>query len=335
VGAVLGLLATAWRWRRRFPLYAFAVLWFFASHLLESTVIPLELVFEHRNYLASAGIWFALAGLAPAIVEHVRPRLRVALAAFAGAYLLLVASVTWQITSLWGQPMLMADWWQQKLPESKRARLEFIAALIGYRFPDLAVQVSSDAAQKWPDHPIFNLLKIRIYCQFPDALPIPPAGPIARQFREMRDEQFTALYLVDSLLRYLEESSCKGLTADMLGEMIDAAFDNPTLARSRRNLLMVKMRVLRLQGRTIDALDRYREAVDMSPMAELALYGVVFELDAGRLDKAREYLAIAESDPRIAFADRWGHRADIEAARNLIELHQSSRAPAPATEGPR
>lgn len=43
------------------PLWlAFAVGWFFAGHLLESTLVPLELAHEHRNYLASAG---ALAGL--------------------------------------------------------------------------------------------------------------------------------------------------------------------------------------------------------------------------------------------------------------------------------
>jgi len=54
--AVLGLLCVALAAlvvRRRFPLFAFAVLFFLAGHLLESTVFPLELVFEHRNYLPS------------------------------------------------------------------------------------------------------------------------------------------------------------------------------------------------------------------------------------------------------------------------------------------
>ena len=33
------------------PLMSFAILFYFAAHLLESTFIPLELYFEHRNYL--------------------------------------------------------------------------------------------------------------------------------------------------------------------------------------------------------------------------------------------------------------------------------------------
>lgn len=39
-------------------------LWFFvAAQLLESTIFPLELYFEHRNYLASFGIYFAVAAI--------------------------------------------------------------------------------------------------------------------------------------------------------------------------------------------------------------------------------------------------------------------------------
>ncbi len=57
--AVLGLaalLVLAWRYRQRAALPSFCVGWFLAGHVLESTVIPLELVHEHRNYLPSLGI---------------------------------------------------------------------------------------------------------------------------------------------------------------------------------------------------------------------------------------------------------------------------------------
>ncbi len=46
-------------WRKRFQVFSFAILWFLSGHLLESTVIQLELVFEHRNYLPAYGILFA------------------------------------------------------------------------------------------------------------------------------------------------------------------------------------------------------------------------------------------------------------------------------------
>jgi len=41
-----------WQIRKR-PLLSFAILFFFLNHLIESTIIGLELIFEHRNYLPS------------------------------------------------------------------------------------------------------------------------------------------------------------------------------------------------------------------------------------------------------------------------------------------
>ncbi|MBF0224832.1 MAG: hypothetical protein HQK76_05190 [Desulfobacterales bacterium] len=35
------------------PLIAFAILFYFINHIIESTILPLELIFEHRNYLPS------------------------------------------------------------------------------------------------------------------------------------------------------------------------------------------------------------------------------------------------------------------------------------------
>jgi len=56
LGLGLGLL-------RRSPLATFEILFLFAGHRLESTLIPLELAFEHRNYLPSLGLILAAADL--------------------------------------------------------------------------------------------------------------------------------------------------------------------------------------------------------------------------------------------------------------------------------
>lgn len=46
---VAGLLSS------RYPLIAVAIYWFFIAHIIESTVFPLEIVHEHRNYVALLG----------------------------------------------------------------------------------------------------------------------------------------------------------------------------------------------------------------------------------------------------------------------------------------
>ena len=39
---------------------SFALAWFLAGHVLESTFVPLELVHEHRNYLPQYSILFGI-----------------------------------------------------------------------------------------------------------------------------------------------------------------------------------------------------------------------------------------------------------------------------------
>ncbi|MHB8623802.1 MAG: tetratricopeptide repeat protein [Sulfuricaulis sp.] len=61
--AVLGiaaLLVIALVYRKKYPLLSLGVVWFFVGHALESTFLGLELVHEHRNYLASLGVWLVV-----------------------------------------------------------------------------------------------------------------------------------------------------------------------------------------------------------------------------------------------------------------------------------
>ena len=53
--ALIVALVAAILLRRKAPIFAFAVLFYLASHALESSIFPLEPIFEHRNYLASIG----------------------------------------------------------------------------------------------------------------------------------------------------------------------------------------------------------------------------------------------------------------------------------------
>jgi len=46
---------------RRSPLICFAILFFFVNHVIESSILPLEIVFEHRNYLPSMFLFLPFA----------------------------------------------------------------------------------------------------------------------------------------------------------------------------------------------------------------------------------------------------------------------------------
>jgi tetratricopeptide (TPR) repeat protein len=69
-----GLLVLALLLARRERVVSFGILWFFANLVLESTVFPLELAFEHRIYLPSVGFALIVAELASRGFAR-RPRL--------------------------------------------------------------------------------------------------------------------------------------------------------------------------------------------------------------------------------------------------------------------
>jgi protein O-mannosyl-transferase len=59
---ILGLIGySLWTARKR-PVLSFCILWYFGNLVIESSIFPLEMVFEHRLYLPSIGpiILFAL-----------------------------------------------------------------------------------------------------------------------------------------------------------------------------------------------------------------------------------------------------------------------------------
>lgn len=53
------LISLGWailKYRKRYPLITYGVAWFLLNLVIESTVVPLELIFEHRLYLSSVGL---------------------------------------------------------------------------------------------------------------------------------------------------------------------------------------------------------------------------------------------------------------------------------------
>ncbi|MCB2218096.1 MAG: tetratricopeptide repeat protein [Desulfobulbaceae bacterium] len=72
----LMLIVGAFLFKNRQPLFSFAILFFYTGHLVESTFVPLELVFEHRNYLPSLFLFVPVAQLILFLlktVAHHRP----------------------------------------------------------------------------------------------------------------------------------------------------------------------------------------------------------------------------------------------------------------------
>lgn len=104
--------------RRSAPLFSLGILWFLASHLITSSVIPLELVFEHRNYFAILGVLLAATDVVRRMpmsdVSYFRPATLAILVAG-------VMALTLIRSAGWGNPVQLALELAEKNPTSARA----------------------------------------------------------------------------------------------------------------------------------------------------------------------------------------------------------------------
>lgn len=132
--AIVAMLVTGVILRQSRPLFALGIFWFFAAHLMTATVIPLELVFEHRNYFASAGLLLAA-------VDLILPCTNTAQLAFArkvllGAFITLCGFSLSLRAHEWSDPLSLALAEATRHPDSPRATYEYgrtLVVLSGYR----------------------------------------------------------------------------------------------------------------------------------------------------------------------------------------------------------
>ena len=117
-------------WHKRYPLITFAFLFYLVAHSMESTVLPLEMVFEHRNYLPSVGFaLLAALGLFKGVARLERLRLRTAV----GGVLCLLAVLLFVRTTAWSDEVSLARFNVINHPQSPRANF-FYANVLFKRF---------------------------------------------------------------------------------------------------------------------------------------------------------------------------------------------------------
>jgi hypothetical protein len=158
---LLSLAISAWALRKKWPLAAMGVLWFFAAHALTSNVFNLELVFEHRNYFALLGVLLALCDLVRRIPTGQAPTLKYALAMALIAGFGLFGALR---AATWGDELLLAMTLASDNPDSPRASSDLATLYVGMSGSD-------------PQSPFYSMGKQ----EFERASLLPTASPLPEQ----------------------------------------------------------------------------------------------------------------------------------------------------------
>lgn len=295
----IGLLVMAIRLRRRLPVLLFGVAFFLIGHLVESSIIGLELYFAHRNYVPSFGVYFALvfaASMAP--VQY-----RKAIASVMVIYIGLFALVLWQATSTWSQPDFAAERWLAANPHSERA-VQYLARRYTHQGRVGAARaVLDDAAARYPDRPMVQIQRVQICIGREDEFP--------QLLQEVATYLETARFAPGSatLLAMIAQDNpselCSQLDLAPLAVLADALLQNPPYVRdklSHGHLLFVKGMARLNADETAGAIELFQESFEVYPHLDTAFYAASLMSNLDQDDAIDAFLAeVREHAPKDYF----------------------------------
>ena len=268
IALVLALIGTGFVLRKKCPALALALLFYFAAQLMESGWVPLELYFEHRNYLPAMLLFWPI-GLALAYSGTLR-FLRTTAAA---AILIVLAVLTAQRATLWGNAPLQAQIWAAFNPDSARAQTSAALYDLQSGRPRLAAARLRLAMPSHPDDLQIPVNLISAECKLgavrPETITAARAG-----LASDRTGGDVAFNWFGDALTSVEKHACSGLDYATLQSMLDAAKRNQHWEKHaglRANLLHLEGTLALAQHEPAQALQDFDAALVQLPRVDVAL----------------------------------------------------------------
>lgn len=296
IGLIAGLVSFAWYVRNRAPLVSLGIFFFFAGHVMESTILPLEIAHEHRNYVPLFGFALATAGLVQHVESPTVPRWlpRAAMFAFVGV----LGVTTWLRSIEWSNPVDHAESEIRHHPQSSRANYD-----AGRLYGSLNVDARPEFANR-----AIELFLRAAQLDANSTLPLVSAIATARKAGIAADARWLGELedryrhgVIDGsstiAIRYLARSVRENpllAHADMIA-ILEAASANPSLAqfpRHRANIAAVYGEYLANSiGDVTGAEKKFRDSVAALPEAgQYRVNLIIYLLKTGRPNDAASEL---------------------------------------------
>lgn len=293
--ACLALVAGAWVYRRRAPAVSLAVLFFFVGHAVESTAIPLELYFEHRNYLPSMLVFWPLGLAISATPVHMACR------AIAFIVMATAAILAHQNALLWGDPIRQAVYWASIQPGSPRA--QSYAAQVEATSGRLEAATSriEAAARRFPREPQVAFTLVDMHCNV-GAIQPGDASIVGKALEHApRDPGAILSQWMSHAIDNAAARSCTGLDIDLVRLWISNASANPrinVLAGRRQDIAHLSGMVELAAGDPAQATTYFREALLDDPRPEVALNEAALLGEAGEPSLGLQHLEYFKTLPK-------------------------------------
>lgn len=315
-------LILSWRMRASKPLLSFAILWFFAGHLMESTVLPLELYFEHRNYLPLLGPVFVITAT-PFLLKE-----RAAIGHFfLCIWLATLATVTAMQAPIWGQPSKMVTFWSIEHPKSLRATQELAKYYYDNADPQASVDVMMHAYEiegiRSADLPLTSLLTACWH----KGLRYKNIDFVKESLNAIPDSPFSngSLVVLQKLNDEIQHNRCPQIVnRDQWWEISTALLENPKFERVGGEFIHVERGKLKASENDLSAtMFEFEAAYDARPNISLSYKIAETLITAGLLSDAETWLkkGLLLNKP---WFKKW-LSSDEEKSRILLERIQESK----------
>ncbi|PLX98546.1 MAG: hypothetical protein C0624_14395 [Desulfuromonas sp.] len=117
-------IATTFILRKKSPIIALGITWYFLTISLESSIFPLDVMYEHRLYLPSLGLIIVFLGFTNQYLPKIRPQLFLPL-------LVILAILTVQRNQMWNDPVLFWSKNAKLTPHNHRPHNHLYLYLMG------------------------------------------------------------------------------------------------------------------------------------------------------------------------------------------------------------
>lgn len=277
---------------KKTPWLLFGTVWFFGSHIIESTTIMLELYFEHRNYLAFYGYIFALCWYTLSFRGKISKTIKIGLYSYIGLMFFVLLSVT----ILWGKPEKAAEIWHNKHPGSARAAIHSVYYELGFPERNLDEPISNQSTSVSQDQlkrAIAILDKVSSICKdcidsrimaLTYSCKIEPNNSIEKRFVDLKEKSSTgninqviSIQLFD-LFESVKNQKCGNINLTMLSTLTNILIENNQSKRPDTNskILFVKAMIAE-ENNDIDLLFSTLDKAEMSkpdalPILQYQLY---------------------------------------------------------------
>ena len=289
-----GLVLMGFMVRTRNPVLSFAIFWFLGWHLIESTFLPLELYFEHRNYLAMMGPLIGLVYyLAQALsVLEKKFAIRI-LQSTIGFGLILCIGMTLQLTQLWGNTGALLTHWAMQKPGSVRAQIVYADTLAAVGNPDIGFERLLLTQQLHPQEITLLLHSWNYACNHGTVAPYS-----LKQISQMEQLEFfrdDINFQLRVLIENLDNESCAFPPQQHVVAFMERIAELPMRAWDSANFHFLFSDVFVYYRQLTPALIELSEAFEYRQTADIPIRQAILSASAGNfadslvfLERARE-----------------------------------------------